>query len=66
MVSMSELTPIQVAREFYVHPSTVRRWEGSGILPPTRRLPGSNHRRYSREAVDALKARLQQAALVQS
>lgn len=54
----TELTPVEVAREFNVHPSTVRRWEAAGILTPTRRLPGSKHRRYSRDAVDALKTTL--------
>lgn len=53
-----ELTPTEVARELRVSPSTVRRWEESDILKPTRRLPGSGHRRYSRAAVDALKQRL--------
>jgi len=50
-----ELTPTEVAREFNVSPATVRRWEKSGILVPSRRLPGSKHRRYSRSAVEALK-----------
>lgn len=58
----TELTPVEVAREFNVHPSTVRRWEAAGILKPARRLPGSQHRRYSREAVDGLKAALEQGA----
>lgn len=53
-----ELTPTEVAREFNVSPATVRRWEASGVLSPTRRLPGSGHRRYSRTAVDALKKKL--------
>lgn len=53
-----ELTPLEVAREFKVSPATVRRWEESGVLAPTRRLPGSGHRRYSREAVNALKRKL--------
>jgi excisionase family DNA binding protein len=53
-----ELTPTEVAREFNVSPATVRRWEKSGVLPPTRRLPGSGHRRYSRADVEALKAKL--------
>ncbi|QKW15449.1 MerR family transcriptional regulator [Verrucosispora sp. NA02020] len=50
-----ELTPTEVARELRVSPSTVRRWEETGILKPSRRLPGSGHRRYSRSSVDALK-----------
>jgi excisionase family DNA binding protein len=54
-----ELTPAEVAREFNVSPATVRRWEESGVLAPTRRLPGSGHRRYSRAAVDALKAKIE-------
>jgi excisionase family DNA binding protein len=58
----TELTPVEVAREFNVHPSTVRRWEAAGVLTPTRRLPGSKHRRYSRTAVDALKQALSNPA----
>ena len=54
----SELTPAEVAREFKVSPATVRRWEESGLLKPTRRLPGSRHRRYSRESVNTFKAEL--------
>lgn len=53
-----ELTPSEVAREFNVSPATVRRWENSGVLAPSRRLPGSRHRRYSRDAIEALKAKL--------
>jgi DNA-binding transcriptional MerR regulator len=53
-----ELTPTEVAREFNVSPATVRRWEEGGILAPSRRLPGSRHRRYSRTSVEALKAKL--------
>ncbi len=53
-----ELSPSAVAREFNVSPSTVRRWEDSKVLIPTRRLPGSNFRRYSRESVDDLKRRM--------
>lgn len=53
-----ELTPTEVAREFNVSPATVRRWELAGILAPSRRLPGSRHRRYSRTSVDALKVKL--------
>jgi DNA-binding transcriptional MerR regulator len=57
----SELTPVEVAREFRVSPSTVRRWEAAGVLTPDRRLPGSKHRRYSRAAVDALKKQQESA-----
>jgi len=54
----SELTPAQVAAEFRVSPSTVRRWEKAKMLLPTRRLPGSGYRRYSRADVEAFKVRL--------
>lgn len=56
--SGEELTPVEVAREFKVSPATVRRWEERGLLAKARRLPGSKHRRYSRESVDALKRKL--------
>lgn len=59
----SELSPAQVAREFKVSPATVRRWEKSGILKPTRRLPGSNYRRYSRQAVDELHRKIRAGEL---
>lgn len=50
-----ELTPKDVAREFNVSTSTVRRWDRPGWLRPTRILPGSRHRRYSRQDVDAFR-----------
>ncbi len=61
-VGADELTPSEVAAEFNVSASTVRRWERDGILPPTRRLPGSKHRRYSKAAVEELKAKLNDPA----
>ncbi len=59
MTADEELGPSEVAKEFNVSPATVRRWEKAGILTPTRRLPGSRYRRYSRAAVDALHRRLE-------
>lgn len=53
-----ELTPAQVAEELGVSASTVRRYEERGIISPTRRLPGSGYRRYSREVVDEAKRRI--------
>lgn len=53
-----ELTPSEVASEFNVSPATVRRWGTRGWLPPTRRMPGSGYRRYSRADVDAFRQRL--------
>lgn len=55
-MDMTELSPSQVAKEMSVSPSTVRRWEQTGVLAPVRRLPGSKYRRYSRADVDALKS----------
>lgn len=52
----NELTPQQVADLLGVSPSTVRRYEDSGILKPSRRLRGSGHRRYARADVDRLLA----------
>ena len=54
-----ELTPSQAAEELGVSASTVRRWGIKGILVPSRVLPGSRHRRYSQESVDALKKKLE-------
>lgn len=55
----SELTPAEVAKEFNVSPATVRRWGARGWLKPTRRLPGSTYRRYSRADIDAFKERME-------
>jgi hypothetical protein len=52
-----ELTPADVAREFKVSTPTVRRWGARGWLVPTRRLPGSRHRRYTRTAVEEFRRR---------
>ena len=49
-----ELTPAEAADILGVSPSTVRRYEESGLLVP-RRLPGSGHRRYRRGEVEALR-----------
>ncbi len=55
--SGDELTPAEAAEILGVSPSTVRRYEESGILVP-RRLPGSGHRRYKRAEVEALRDNL--------
>lgn len=55
----TELTPAEVAKEFKVSPATVRRWGTRGWLKPTRRLPGSAYRRYSRSDLDAFRIRLE-------
>jgi excisionase family DNA binding protein len=55
MRAEDELTPGEVAQELGVSAPTVRRWEQRGVLKPSRKLPGSNHRRYSRADVEALK-----------
>jgi hypothetical protein len=54
-----ELTPAEVASEFSVSPATVRRWGVRGWLLPTRRLPGSSYRRYSRADIDEFRKRLE-------
>lgn len=51
-----ELTPAEAAEILGVSPSTVRRYEESGLLVP-RRLPGSGHRRYRRADVEQLRDR---------
>ncbi len=61
MTEDDELTPAQVAKELKVSPATVRRWEKAGVLAPSRRLPGSRHRRYSRAAVEELQRKTNDA-----
>lgn len=58
-MASEELRPSDVAREFKVSPTTVRRWGKRGWLTPTRTLPGSKYRRYSREDVEAFRKRLE-------
>jgi hypothetical protein len=53
-----ELTPAEAAAILGVSPATVRRYEKRDILKPSRRLPGSRHRRYSRAAVNELKRKI--------
>jgi excisionase family DNA binding protein len=53
-----ELTPTEAARILGVSASTVRRYEDRGYLAPTRRLPGSGHRRYRRADVVELKRKI--------
>jgi excisionase family DNA binding protein len=54
-----DLSPTEVARELKVSASTVRRWSDKGWLKPTQILPGSNYRRYSREAIEDFRRRHQ-------
>jgi hypothetical protein len=61
-MASDELTPSDVAREFNVSPTTVRRWDKRGWLKPTHLLPGSRHRRYSRADVEAFKKRVAEGA----
>jgi len=49
-----ELSPVEAGRILKVSPATVRRYEGRGLLKPSRRLPGSGYRRYRRTEVEAL------------
>jgi hypothetical protein len=56
--SGDELTPAEVARELGVSASTVRRYEQRGIIAPSRRLPGSGYRRYTRADVERTKKRI--------
>lgn len=44
----------QAAKELGVSSQTLRRWDGAGKLKPTK-LPGSNHRKYSRKLIDRIK-----------
>ncbi|WP_076697357.1 helix-turn-helix domain-containing protein [Tersicoccus sp. Bi-70] len=49
------LTTSDVAGEFGVLPSTVRRWVSAGTISPTVTTPGGQYK-FSRESVDQLKA----------
>lgn len=57
-----ELTPAEAAAELSVSTATVRRWEKRRVLVPSRRLPGSLHRRYSRSEVEALRQLIEDPA----
>lgn len=61
-MASDEMTPGEVADELGVSAATVRRWEVRGVLLPSRRFPGSRHRRYRREDVEALKAEMKGGA----
>lgn len=57
MADDQDMTVGQVAKFCGVSADTVRRWEERGVLSPSRRLPGSGHRRYSkRDVEEALRA----------
>lgn len=58
MVGGDELTPAEAAEILGVSASTVRRYEDRSLLAPSRRLPGSRHRRYRRADVDELKRKI--------
>lgn len=48
------LLPHEAAALLGVSPSTLRRMESRGDIPPARRLPGSKHRRWRRRVIEAL------------
>lgn len=53
-----EMSPSEVAKELMVSAATVKRFEKRGILAPSRRLPGSKYRRYSRADVRQAQERI--------
>lgn len=58
-----ELSPAEAGEILGVSASTVRRYEIRGLLAPSRRLPGSRHRRYKRAEVQELKRKIDEGEL---
>lgn len=48
----------EAARILGVTPSCVRQWEGRGILPRAARHPLNRYRRWPREVIESLSARM--------
>lgn len=59
----SEMTVGEVADYLQVSAETVRRWERTGDLLPSRRLPGSGYRRYRRSDVEKARRAMQTPVL---
>lgn len=58
-----EMSVGEVADYLHVSAETVRRWEASGDLVPSRRLPGSGYRRYRRSDVEKVLRRMESPIL---
>jgi len=58
MAGREGLTVSEAAERLDVSAATMRRWDKRGILVPAMRFPGSGHRRYSEEQIEAFRQSL--------